>query len=61
MIFDDSGTFTTSSSYSYKETINNGSLQRGFANISAVSFRAGGDYLYTAGRDSHAVGLLRLK
>ena len=59
--FDDSGTFTTSSSYSHNETINNGSLQRGFANISAVAFRAGGDYLYTAGRDSHAVGLLRLK
>ena len=56
-----SGAFDPNASYSYNETINTGSIQRGFAGIAAVAFRAGGDYLYTAGRDSHAVGLLRLK
>ena len=55
------GSFDPNVSYSYNETINTGSVQRGFANITAVAFRAGGDYLYTAGRDSHAVGLLKLK
>ena len=57
----DSGSFDPNVSYSYNETINSGSVQRGFANITAVAFRAGGDYLYSAGRDSHAVGLLKLK
>ena len=54
-----SGIMTTTATLTLEEHINSGSLERGIAGIAAVAF--GGDYFYTAGRDSHAIGLIRIQ
>ena len=54
-----SGTVNTVATFTLGELVNNGSQARGIAGMAAGAF--GGDYLYTAGSDSHAIGSIKIQ
>ena len=49
----------TTATLTLEEHINSGSRERGIAGIAAIAF--GGNYFFTAGRDSHAIGSIRIQ
>ena len=54
-----SGDINTIAQLTLEEIVNTGSRERGIAGIAAAAF--GGDYLYTAGSDSHAIGSIKVQ
>ena len=54
-----SGVVNTIAALTLEELVNSASRERGIAGIAAGAF--GGDYFYTAGSDSHAIGSIKIQ
>ena len=55
----ETGSMSTVAILTLEELVNSGSRERGIAGMAAGAF--GGDYFYTAGSDSHAIGSIKIQ